>query len=77
MRQPKVGKISTSVALDVSLLERLNQIATRTRVSRSTIVRDAIEHELERYEKSLPPKVVSSPRAEGSTAATAPGLARP
>ncbi len=58
MRQNKLGKITTSVTFEINQLERLNDIAHRTRVSRSTIVRDAIERELERYDRSHPPRKV-------------------
>jgi metal-responsive CopG/Arc/MetJ family transcriptional regulator len=52
MRDPKLQKITASVTLEVGQLERLNEAADRARVSRSTIVRDAIERELKRYETS-------------------------
>jgi predicted transcriptional regulator len=48
MRQNKLGKITASVTLEINQLERLNEIAHDPRVSRRTIVRDAIERELER-----------------------------
>ncbi len=51
MRDPKLQKITASVTLEVGQLERLNEAADRARISRSTIVRDAIERELKRYEK--------------------------
>jgi metal-responsive CopG/Arc/MetJ family transcriptional regulator len=51
MRDPKLQKITASVTLEVGQLERLNEAADRARVSRSVIVRDAIERELKRYEK--------------------------
>jgi hypothetical protein len=66
MRQHKIGKITASVTLELTQLERLNAIANRAGVSRSTIVRDAIERELQRYEQSLPPqKVDPTPLDEG------------
>ena len=70
MRQNKLGKITASVTLEINQLERLNEIAHDSRVSRSTIVRDAIEHELERYDNALAPrKVERTLREEGSGAA--------
>jgi hypothetical protein len=78
MRQNKIGKITASVILEINQLERLNEIAHDSRVSRSTIVRDAIEHELERYDNALPPrKVERSPREEGSGAAPKTVAPRP
>jgi len=73
MRQNKLGKITTSITFEVNQLERLNEIAHRARVSRSTIVRDAIERELERYERARPPRKVDpvSPEEGMSTAETA------
>lgn len=59
MRPNKLGKITASVTLEINQLERLNEIAHRARVSRSTIVRDAIERELERYDDALPQRSVS------------------
>jgi predicted DNA-binding protein len=50
MRDPKLQKITASVTLEIGQLERLNEAAERAKVSRSTIVRDAIETELKRYE---------------------------
>ncbi len=70
MRQNKLGKITASVILEINQLERLNEIAHDSRVSRSTIVRDAIERELERYESALPQrKVEGTPQEKGSGAA--------
>lgn len=70
MRQNKLGKITASVILEIDQLQRLNELAHRSRVSRSTIVRDAIEHELERYEKiSAPRKVGNIPEDAGDNAA--------
>lgn len=71
MRQNKLGKITASVILEINQLERLNEIAHDSRVSRSTIVRDAIERELERYENALPPrKVERNPQEEKRVADT-------
>ena len=50
MREPKLQKITASVTFEIGQLERLNEAAQRARVSRSTIVRDAIERELRKYE---------------------------
>ena len=58
MRDPKLQKITASVTLEVGQLERLNEAADRARISRSEIVRDAIERELKRYEK---PEVADQP----------------
>jgi hypothetical protein len=78
MRQPKIGKITASVTLELDQLERLNAIANRTGVSRSTIVREAIERELQRYEQSLPPQRVDpTPLEEGRGAASRAGARRP
>ncbi len=69
MRQNKLGKITASVILEINQLERLNEIAHSSRVSRSTIVRDAIEHELERYDNAVPQrKVEGTLREEGNSA---------
>ena len=51
MHHTKLQKITASVTLEIGQLERLNEVAERAKVSRSTIVRDAIERELKRYEK--------------------------
>lgn len=79
MRQAKLGKITASVTLEINRLERLNEIAHRTRVSRSTIVRDAVERELKRYEHSFPlrKKVECPPQEQGSGTATAADVRRP
>ncbi len=78
MRQNKLGKITSSVTLEINQRERLNEIAHDSRVSRSTIVRDAIEHELERYDNALPPrKVERTPQEEGSRAAPKTVAPRP
>ncbi len=58
LRQNKIGKITASVTFELNQLERLNEIANRAGVSRSTIVRDAIERKLQRYEGSFPPHKV-------------------
>jgi metal-responsive CopG/Arc/MetJ family transcriptional regulator len=63
MRDPKLQKITASVTLEVGQLERLNEAADRARVSRSVIVRDAIERELKRYEK--PDDVEEPAKASG------------
>ncbi len=41
MRQNKLGKITASVTLEINQLDRLNESAHDSRVSRSTIVRNA------------------------------------
>jgi len=69
MRQNKLGKITASVILEIDQLERLNEIAHSSRVSRSTIVREAIEHELERYDNALPPRKVERTLREGRNGA--------
>jgi predicted transcriptional regulator len=78
MRQIKLTKITASVTLELQQLERLNAIAHRAGVSRSTIVRDAIERELWRYEQSVPPqKVDPTPLDEGRSAASKADARRP
>lgn len=80
MRQAKLGKITASVTLEINQLERLNEIAHRTRVSRSTIVRDAVERELKRYEHSFPLRAKverTSQEEEGSDTATMADVRRP
>jgi hypothetical protein len=78
MRQNKLGKITASVTLEITQLERLNELAHNSGVSRSTIVRDAIEHEFERYEKKPSPlrKVAPFSKEAGNDAAS-PADARP
>jgi predicted transcriptional regulator len=44
--------VVTSVVLERQQLGRLDAIAARERRSRSFLVRDAIEHEIDRYEQS-------------------------
>lgn len=46
-------KTSVSVAISLGQLERLARVTERARISRSLIVRDGLERELERYEKQL------------------------
>jgi predicted transcriptional regulator len=46
------GLVVTSVVLERQQLGRLDAIAARERRSRSFLVRDAIEHEIDRYEQS-------------------------
>jgi predicted DNA-binding protein len=70
MRQNKLGKITASVILEINQLERLNELAYHSGVSRSTIVRDAIDHELERYEKDPLLRKVGSTPQEGDAAAS-------
>ena len=48
----KATKITASVILELGQLDRLNEAAKRAHVSRSVIVRDAIERELRRYEEA-------------------------
>ena len=43
-------KITASVILELGQIERLNEVAEREGVSRSVIVRNAIERELKRFE---------------------------
>jgi hypothetical protein len=78
MRQTKIGKITASVTLELNQLERLNDIANRAGVSRSTIVRDAIERELQRYEQPVPPhKVDPTPLEQGRGAVPRAAARRP
>ncbi len=76
MRQNKLGKITASVTLEITQLERLNELAHNSGVSRSTIVRDAIDHELKRYEKVPSPNVARFSKEAGNDAAP-PADARP
>lgn len=46
-------KTTVSVAIGLAQLERLTKVMERTRISRSVIVRDALERELQRYEQQL------------------------
>ena len=77
MRQNKLGKITASVTLEITQLERLNELAHNSGVSRSTIVRDAIEHEFERYEKAAPRRKVAPFSKEAGNDAASPADARP
>jgi predicted transcriptional regulator len=43
-------KVPITFTVELNQIERLARISARTRVTRSLIVRDAIERELERYE---------------------------
>lgn len=76
MRQNKIGKITASVTFELNQLERLNEVAHRAGVSRSTVVRDAIEHELERYEQSLPPQKVDATRLDEGRGTTPRAVTR-
>ena len=51
----KATKITASVILELGQLDRLNEAAKRAHVSRSVIVRDAIERELKRFESKEEP----------------------
>lgn len=44
-------KIPTTFTVEFDQLERLGRIADWTRLNRSSIVRDALERELRRYEE--------------------------
>lgn len=44
-------KVPTTFTIELDQLERLVRVATRTRVNRSLIVRDALDRELARYEE--------------------------
>lgn len=44
-------KIATTFTVELEQLERLTEVAARTRVNRSIIVREAIEWALKRYEQ--------------------------
>lgn len=46
-------KIPTTFTVEFEQLERLSRVSERTRLNRSSIVRDALEHELRRYEAEL------------------------
>lgn len=45
-------KLAITFTIDVPQLERLTALAERERRTRSLIIREAIERELERYEKN-------------------------
>ncbi|OFV87056.1 MAG: hypothetical protein A3J75_02685 [Acidobacteria bacterium RBG_16_68_9] len=45
-------KIPTTFTIDLDLLERLTKVAANERLTRSFIVRVALERELQRYEAS-------------------------
>jgi predicted transcriptional regulator len=62
MRQQIIRKITLSVILELTQLERLNNIANCAGLSRRIIARDAIERELQRHEQSLPPQKVDPTR---------------
>ena len=49
-REMRSGFVVTSVVVDREQLERLDAVAARERRSRSFLIRDAIAHELARYE---------------------------
>lgn len=52
-------KIPTTFTVEFDQLERLGRVSERTRLNRSSIVRDALERELKRYEDDLElPKVL-------------------
>ncbi len=46
-------KIACTVALDLSQIERIDQISKRTRISRSELVREALDGVLAKYEDQL------------------------
>ncbi len=46
-------KTSVSVAISMRQLERLTKIIEHTRISRSVLVREAVEQLLQRYEKEI------------------------
>lgn len=48
-------KIPTTFTVEFEQLERLGRVSERTRLNRSSIVRDALERELKRYEEGLEP----------------------
>ena len=55
--------ISQTFSVSLDQLERLSDVAARTRVSRSSLLREAIDVVLARYEQ--PSKVDGNPAASG------------
>ena len=68
-------KISATFTVEIDQLERLSEVAARARISRSVIVREAIEWALERYEKKAT-TVDAGERGERSGGAVEAALAK-
>ena len=66
-------KIATTFTVELEQLERLTEVAARTRVNRSIIVREAIDWALARYEKKAA-KVEADAEAERSGGAAEAAL---
>jgi len=62
-------KIPTTFTIDLDLLERLTKVAADERLTRSFIVREAIQRELRRYEES-PRRANRIPRSAAEGAKT-------
>ena len=60
MEQTK--KVPVTFAVELGQLQRLDDLATRTRLNRSAIMRDAIEQVLARHENGQKTKAVSDGR---------------
>ena len=60
--------ISQTFSVGLDQLERLSDLAARTRVSRSSLLREAIDVVLARYEQ--PTKVDGNPAASGRRSST-------
>ena len=68
-------KISATFTVEIDQLERLSEVAARARISRSLIVREAIDWVLERYEKKVG-KVDAGERGARSGGAVEAALAK-
>jgi len=68
-------KIATTFTVELEQLERLTEVAARTRVNRSIIVREAIDWALKRYEEKAA-KVEADERAGRSGEAAEAALAK-
>ena len=76
MRQTR--KLTVTVQLELDQLERLTALARREGTNRSVIVRNALDREFARYERSQKKADVPALDLERrSTAAHAPAVARP
>ena len=65
-------KIPTTFTIDLDLLERLMKVAASERLTRSFIVREALQRELQRYEES-PRRARSGPRSAPTPGAKTTG----
>lgn len=46
-------KVTCTVALDITQVERIDQISKRTRISRSELVREALDSVLAKHEEQM------------------------